>query len=116
MQGRKVLSSFDIVERETHRFRADRPEWGVDRARVFGPGQARDCSKSSTTDRGIYGYRLGMYEAFDRKEAALCKRDAALLFPCRIKRKKGVWWMPRQQEAMKDVIPCDKPWGAGNRL
>ncbi len=34
----------------------------------------------------------------------------------RIKREKGVWWMPGQQEAMKDVIPCDKPWGAGNRL
>ena len=34
----------------------------------------------------------------------------------RIKREKGVWWMPWQQEAMKDVIPCDKPWGAGNRL
>ena len=40
--------------------------------------------------------------------------------PCpsldRIKREKGVWWMPWQQEAMKDVIPCDKFWGAGNRL
>ncbi len=40
--------------------------------------------------------------------------------PCpsldRIKREKGVWWMPWQQEAMKDVIPCDKLWGAGNRL
>ena len=34
----------------------------------------------------------------------------------RIKREKGVWWMPWQQEAMKDVIPCDKSWGAGNRL
>lgn len=34
----------------------------------------------------------------------------------RIKREKGVWWMPWQQEAMKDVIPCDKLGGAGNRL
>ena len=34
----------------------------------------------------------------------------------RIKRDKGVWWMPWQQEAMKDVITCDKRWGAGNRL
>ena len=50
------------------------------------------------------------------KTAAPDKRGAAWLLPCRIKRKKGVWWMPRQQEAMKDVIPCDKPWGAGNRL
>ena len=40
----------------------------------------------------------------------------ALLFLDQIKREKGVWWMPRQQEAMKDVVPCVKPWGAGNRL
>ena len=40
----------------------------------------------------------------------------ALLFLDQIKREKGVWWMPWQQEAMKDVIPCDKLWGAGNRL
>ena len=39
-----------------------------------------------------------------------------LLFLDQIKREKGVWWMPRQQEAMKDVVPCVKPWGAGNRL
>ena len=36
--------------------------------------------------------------------------------PGRIKREKGVWWMPWQQEAMKDAIPCDKSWGAGNGL
>ena len=36
--------------------------------------------------------------------------------PDQIKRDKGVWWMPWQQEAMKDAIPCDKLWGAGNRL
>ena len=41
---------------------------------------------------------------------------AALLFLDQIKREKGVWWMPRQKEAMKDVIPCVKPWGAGNKL
>ena len=33
-----------------------------------------------------------------------------------IKREKGVWWMPWQQEAMKDVILCDKSWGAENKL
>ncbi len=43
-------------------------------------------------------------------------QDAVLLFLDQIKRDKGVWWMPRQQEAMKDVIPCDKLGGAGNRL
>ena len=40
----------------------------------------------------------------------------ALLFLDQIKREKGVWWMPWQQEAMKDVILCDKLWGAENRL
>ena len=29
---------------------------------------------------------------------------------------KGVWWMPRQSEAMKDVDSCDKLRGAANRL
>jgi hypothetical protein len=29
---------------------------------------------------------------------------------------KGIWWMPRHQEAMKDVARCEKPWGgASNR-
>ena len=36
--------------------------------------------------------------------------SSACLFPDRIKREKGVWWMPWQQEAMKDVILCDKLW------
>ena len=33
----------------------------------------------------------------------------------KIKRKKGIWWMPWRQEAMKDVIGCEKPRGAANR-
>ena len=42
--------------------------------------------------------------------------DMVCLLLDRIKREKGVWWMPWQQEAMKDVILCDKLWGAENRL
>ena len=41
---------------------------------------------------------------------------AALRFPDQIKREKGVWWMPRQQEAMKDVVRCEKLRGVANRL
>ena len=33
-----------------------------------------------------------------------------------IKCLKGIRWMPWRQEAMKDVIRCDKPWGAANKL
>ena len=42
--------------------------------------------------------------------------EEAMLSLDRIKREKGVWWMPWQQEAMKDVILCDKLGGAENRL
>jgi hypothetical protein len=33
-----------------------------------------------------------------------------------IKRLKGISWMPWWQEAMKDVVRCDKPWGGANNL
>jgi hypothetical protein len=28
---------------------------------------------------------------------------------------KGIRWMPWYQEAMKDVVSCDKPWGAAKQ-
>jgi hypothetical protein len=56
---------------------------------------------------------MGKYAILNQKDGCL---RTALLFLGQIKREKGVWWMPWQQEAMKDVIPCVKPWGAGNRL
>jgi hypothetical protein len=28
---------------------------------------------------------------------------------------KGKWWMPWRQEAMKDVVSCEKPRGAAKR-
>ena len=63
-----------------------------------------------------FAARMGKYTTFDAGRDAGHFEPAALLFPGQIKREKGVWWMPRQQEAMKDVIPCVKLWGAGNRL
>ena len=32
-----------------------------------------------------------------------------------LERKKGIWWMPWHQEAMKDVARCEKPRGAASR-
>ena len=49
-------------------------------------------------------------------KTSFCIPERALLFLDQIKREKGVWWMPWQQEAMKDVIPCDKLREAGNGL
>jgi hypothetical protein len=43
-------------------------------------------------------------------------RKRACLLLDRIKRDKGVWWMPWQQEAMKDVALCDKPGGGESTL
>jgi len=28
---------------------------------------------------------------------------------------KRIWWMPRRQKAMKDVVACEKPRGAGKQ-
>jgi hypothetical protein len=28
---------------------------------------------------------------------------------------KSIWWMPWYQEAMKDAVSCDKPWGAAKQ-
>ncbi len=66
------------------------------------------------TSRPGRGEPRGRFEDGVRR----AQRGAAWTCPSldRIKREKGVWWMPWQQEAMKDVIPCDKLWGAGNRL
>jgi len=33
-----------------------------------------------------------------------------------VKQDKGVGWMPRLWEAMKDVVSCDKPRGGANDL
>ena len=43
-------------------------------------------------------------------------RMVVFLLPDQIKRDKGVWWMPWQQEAMKDVALCDKPGGGESTL
>ena len=29
---------------------------------------------------------------------------------------KSIWWMPWRIEAMKDVLRCDKRWGAAKKL
>ena len=71
------------------------------------------------------GWRAGNCMTSDqgcavRRGGGACRAAKGRHWACpsldRIKREKGVWWMPWQQEAMKDVIPCDKFWGAGNRL
>ena len=44
------------------------------------------------------------------------QRKRARLLLDRIKRDKGVRWMPWRQEAMKDVALCDKPGGGESTL
>ena len=74
---------------------------------IFSPG--------GNSRAGMYMLLVGKMGRGHKRPAVLAAQ-AALLFLDQIKREKGVWWMPWQQEAMKDVIPCVKPWGAGNRL
>jgi hypothetical protein len=79
-------------------------------------------SRHGADDLGSAGTRgkSGKCDAFGPDE----REVVTSFFPCQvacllldqIKREKGVWWMPWQQEAMKDVILCDKLGGAENRL
>jgi hypothetical protein len=64
--------------------------------------------------------RAGNVMLLVRMNGKLLPASSLVRFACllldQIKREKGVWWMPWQQEAMKDVILCDKLGGAENRL
>ena len=116
-------AAFDIVQREKTselpipRVRGDQLPAGL-RA---GAGEARQfCSKSSTltkTHPSRTRTDAGKSTTFDLKPPNTKGggQEEALLLLDRIKREKGVWWMPWQQEAMKDVILCDKLGGAENR-
>lgn len=70
---------------------------------------------SAWKGRETYMLLIGSDPRAMQKDAGLSDLWVFLL-PDQIKRDKGVWWMPWQQEAMKDVILCDKPWGAENKL
>ncbi len=94
---RRARGGVCIQVKYTNRMFPIRPGWG-----------AGECMTSRSEARAD---KRGEDEARARRKRAP--------YPCpsldRIKREKGVWWMPWQQEAMKDVIPCDKLGGAGNR-
>jgi hypothetical protein len=121
---------FDVLSRPTGRKLTSLRERNISiawRSRVWGclgfDPERRYCSKSSTlTNKHRRANQPAMWvsTAFDTRLLPRGpqpgRRVKALLFLDQIKREKGVWWMPWQQEAMKDVIPCVKPWGAGNRL
>ena len=75
-------------------------------ATVALPAEGRAVG-SKTSVSGAWGWVDG-FEPPSRKRARLLLD--------RIKRDKGVWWMPWQQEAMKDVALCDKPGGGESTL
>ena len=83
----------------------------VDREIVRGSRPARSLprGRARVNDfRPDDGRRVGRSNQPSRKRARLLLD--------RIKRDKGVWWMPWQQEAMKDVALCDKPGGGESTL
>ena len=126
--ARPSHGTFDIVERDTKPAPLAPASGRAPRALVLlrkGPHGAGVLSKSSTLTASAL--RRGARRESTTSGSGERARDEPAARPVRspsgvlrsldrIKREKGVWWMPWQQEAMKDVIPCDKPWGAGNRL
>jgi hypothetical protein len=133
----------DIVKRAKHETFWVRPEWGFGRvpsprgSGAFGSssgeaaGQPRQSFQVNDTDReggvdlrivaasdmprGVSG-QVDFRPERERVAAEPAAHKRARLLLDRIKREKGVWWMPWQQEAMKDVALCDKPGGGESTL
>ncbi len=82
----------------------DRPLAGRDRSRDMSCRGQSQGQRLPTSKPRLTGCRLQ------------ATRKRARLLLDRIKRDKGVWWMPWQQEAMKDVALCDKPGGGESTL
>ena len=57
---------------------------------------------------------LGFFPVTDGGVCRCAWRGMILEFK-RSKYEKGIWWMPWRIEAMKDVVGCEKPWGAANK-
>ena len=57
---------------------------------------------------------LGFFPVVSWRCLPLCVAGLDLEFK-RSKYEKGIWWMPWRIEAMKDVVGCEKPWGAANK-
>jgi hypothetical protein len=95
----------------------DRPRWssGAREPSAFPAEGMRPGQRLPTreTDDGLSRQRPQVAQSAVG-QAKTHKRACRLLD--RIKRDKGVWWMPWQQEAMKDVALCDKPGGGESTL
>ena len=70
---------------------------------------------ASDMPRGVSG-QVDFHPGRKRVGSEPLPGKRARLLLDRIKREKGVWWMPWQQEAMKDVALCDKPGGGESTL
>ena len=78
--------------------------------------RSRLCRRFPRRERGASGRNDFRPDARGWVAAEPAARKRACLLLDRIKREKGVWWMPWQQEAMKDVALCDKPGGGESTL
>src|SRR5690606_14838749 len=85
--------------------------------RILLPGMRHgSCSTSDRRSKDGLGSEPALKQREARQRRQISPRKRARLLLDRIKRDKGVWWMPWQQEAMKDVALCDKPGGGESTL
>ena len=71
---------------------------------VFGSGFVIASARNMRMDRSAFGSFV--------VQSLSVVRDSFGLYGQVTKR---TWWMPRQLEAMKDVVACDKSRGAGKQ-
>ena len=84
---------------------------------LLGPEGSVDLSSGlPTSNRRLLTGRAGDETGVvSRPSLENCTVDASIKSMSLCQVIKGVWWMSRHQEPMKDVGTCDKPRGVGNR-
>ena len=89
------------------------------------PGHVRPLDGMAEPASAAKALRAGLvvsHEAWARTDsvrslpAATSRGRGRALVMRAIKCLKGVRWMPGHAQAMKDVVRCEKPWGAANKL
>ena len=100
--------------------RHDRAGTAQERKRLFrlgpvrsGEGIFRDCeARCELTREHTEVYVTEVSERRNKASAEKTEPDRLRLYGQANKR---IWWMPRRQEAMKDVVACEKLRGVGKQ-
>ena len=93
------------------------PDWYTPDRRSSGIGvlQPRVAALAKTQQEDQGSVLLYVTAASEIRNAAIAEKTEQDRLGLYGQANKRIWWMPWRQQAMKDVVACDKPRGAGKQ-